>query len=125
MFHCTEHCSENLAVFESVNYCLFVCFRHSLYNLPKSKYLALFVGVGAAGMGHAEPFAYQAFVNASTTGNVSADFSQKMYLHSPVSYCAGTDPNMTQAGIPAFFIQGSNDILFNLNEAFDSFECYR
>ena len=99
--------------------------RYSLYNLPKSEYLALLVGVGAAGMGRAEPFTYQAFVDASTTGSVSADFSQKMYLHSPVSYCAGTNPNMTQPGIPAFFIQGSNDILFNLNEAFDSFECYR
>lgn len=99
--------------------------RYSIYNLPKSEYLSLLVGVGAAGMGHAEPFTYQAFVDASTTNQVSADFSQKMYLHSPVSYCTGTNPDMVEPGIPAFFIQGSNDILFNLNEAFDSFECYR
>ena len=99
--------------------------RYSLYNQPKSEYLSLLVGVGAAGLGRAEPFTYQAFVDASTYNQVSADFSRKMYLHSDISYCEGASPDMTQPGIPAFFIQGSNDILFNLNEGFQSFECYR
>ncbi|MDB5759890.1 MAG: peptidase [Burkholderia sp.] len=99
--------------------------RYSIYNQPKSEYLSLLVGVGAAGLGRAEPFTYQAFVDASTTNQVSANFSQKMYLHSDVSYCEGASPDMQQPGIPAFFIQGSNDILFNLNEAFQSFECFR
>lgn len=99
--------------------------RYSLYDAPKSEYLSLLVGVGAAGMGRVEPFSYQAFVDANTTGQVSSDFSRKMYLHSPVSYCEGASPDMQQPGIPAFFIQGSNDILFNLNEGFASFQCYR
>jgi ABC-2 type transport system ATP-binding protein len=99
--------------------------RYSLYNQPKSEYLSLLVGVGSAGLGRAEPFTYQAFVDASLTNRVSADFSRKMYLHSAVSYCEGASPAMQQPGIPAFFIQGSNDILFNLNEGFQAFECYR
>lgn len=99
--------------------------RYSLYNQPKSEYLSLLVGVGAAGLGRAEPFTYQAFVDASTYNQVSADFSRKMYLHSAISYCEGASPDMQQPGIPAFFIQGSNDILFNLNEGFQAFECYR
>lgn len=99
--------------------------RYSLYNQPKSEYLSLLVGVGAAGLGRAEPFTYQAFVDASTFNQVSADFSRKMYLHSAISYCEGASPDMTQPGIPAFFIQGSNDVLFNLNEGFQAFECYR
>ena len=99
--------------------------RYSIYNQPKSEYLSLLVGVGAAGLGRAEPFTYQAFVDASTTNQVSANFSQKMYLHSDVSYCEGASPVMQQPGIPAFFIQASNDILFNLNEGFQAFECFR
>ncbi|MBK4735408.1 CocE/NonD family hydrolase [Noviherbaspirillum pedocola] len=99
--------------------------RYSIYNQPKSEYLSLLVGVGAAGLGRAEPFTYQAFVDASTFNQVSADFSRKMYLHSAVSYCEGASPDMQQPGIPAFFIQGSNDVLFNLNEGFQNFECYR
>jgi ABC-2 type transport system ATP-binding protein len=99
--------------------------RYSLYDMPKSEYLSLLVGVGSAGLGRAEPFTYQAFVDASTFGRVSPEFSQKMYQHSAVSYCEGNNPDMQQPGIPAFFIQSSNDILFNLNEGFQSFECYR
>jgi pimeloyl-ACP methyl ester carboxylesterase len=99
--------------------------RYSIYNQPKSEYLSLLVGVGAAGLGRAEPFTYQAFVDASTFNQVSADFSRRMYLHSAVSYCEGASPSMQQPTIPAFFIQGSNDVLFNLNEGFQAFECYR
>ncbi|NEX59962.1 CocE/NonD family hydrolase [Noviherbaspirillum galbum] len=99
--------------------------RYSLYDMPKSEYLALLVGVGAAGLGRAEPFTYQAFVDANTTGRTSPEFSQKMYQHSPVSYCEGNSPDMQQPGIPSFFIQSSNDVLFNLNEGFQSFECFR
>lgn len=99
--------------------------RYSLYNTPKSEYLALLVGVGAAGLGRAEPFTYQAFVDASTFNRVSPNFSQTMYRHSAVSYCENNSASMQQPGIPAFFIQSSNDILFNLNEGFDAFQCYR
>lgn len=99
--------------------------RYSIYNQPKSEYLSLLVGVGVAGLGRAEPFTYQAFVDASTFNRVSDNFSQKMFQHSAVSYCEGGSATMQQPGIPAFFIQSSNDILFNLNEGFQAFECYR
>lgn len=100
--------------------------RYSLYGeVPKSEYLSLLIGVGVSGFGRAEPFTYQAFVDANTSGQVSNEFSQRMYQHSAVSYCEGTNPDMTQPGIPAFFIQGSTDILFNLTEGYRMFECYR
>jgi pimeloyl-ACP methyl ester carboxylesterase len=99
--------------------------RYSIYNQPKSEYLSLLVGVGAAGLGRAEPFTYQAFVDASTMNRVSDNFSRKMAQHSAISYCEGSSATMQQPGIPAFFIQSSNDILFNLNEGFQAFECYR
>jgi ABC-2 type transport system ATP-binding protein len=99
--------------------------RYSLYDTPKSEYLSLLLAVGVAGKGRVESFAYQGLVDANTTGQVSADFSRRMYEHSPVSYCQGDSTAMRQPGIPAFFIQASNDILFNLNEGIDSFQCYR
>jgi ABC-2 type transport system ATP-binding protein len=100
--------------------------RYSLYSeVPKSEYLSILVGVGTAGLGRAEPFIYQAFVDANTTGKVSDDFSRRMYQHSAISYCEGANPDMTQPGIPAFFIQAGTDILFNLTEGYQAFECYR
>ena len=99
--------------------------RYSIYNHPKSEYLSLLVGVGVAGLGRAAPFTFQAFADASAFNRVSPNFSQTMFQHSAISYCEGNSATMQQPGIPAFFIQGSNDILFNLNEGFQAFECYR
>ena len=99
--------------------------RYSLYSdVPKSFYLSLLVGVGTAGMGRLEPFIYTAFTEANTLGYVDSGFSQRMYLHSPISYCENNSPDMQQPRIPAFFIQASTDILFNLTEGFQNFECF-
>ncbi|MFC7517627.1 CocE/NonD family hydrolase [Herbaspirillum sp. GCM10030257] len=84
--------------------------RYSLFNHPKSEYLTLLTGLGLKG-GRVAPFYYQAVVDASTKNQVSSDFSRRMYLHSPVSYCDGNSPDMQAPGIPAFVTQASTDIL--------------
>lgn len=109
--------------------------RYSLNaTVPKSLYLAILTGIGTLGVqqqppsltiNRLAPFIYQEFVQAYGTGSVDADFVQHLYLHSPASYCDGSSPDMRQPGIPALFIQASSDILFNLNDGFRNFACFR
>lgn len=102
--------------------------RYSLApaGVPKTIWLDILVAAGGATAGFQfEPFVYTAFVQA-TLGIVSQETLDEFERRSFVSYCAGTRSD--GAGVPAvdaFFVQGANDILFNINEAAANLDCLR
>lgn len=102
--------------------------RYSLApaGVPKTIWLDILVAAGGATAGFQfEPFVYTAFVQA-TLGMVSEETLAEFEKRSFVSYCAGSRTD--GVGVPAvdaFFVQGANDILFNLNEAAANLDCLR
>lgn len=102
--------------------------RYSLApaGVPKTIWLDILVAAGGATAGFQfEPFVYTAFLQA-TLGSVSQASLDEFEKRSFVSYCAGSRAD--GAGVPAvdaFFVQGANDILFNLNEAAANLDCLR
>ena len=119
--------------------------RYSLLpgNVPKTSYLDGLVAVGAQSIrGRFEPYIAQALVDANVTGVVSPDTIKRLGGHGTAAYCKQaivedfpvTDANgsvivtsdsNTWKQIPALFVQGAKDVLFNLNEGVQNFECYR
>ncbi|HEY1077884.1 MAG TPA: CocE/NonD family hydrolase [Fontimonas sp.] len=102
--------------------------RYSLApgGVPKSIWLDILAAAGGATAGFQfEPFVYTALLQA-TLGTVSQDSYDRFYARSFASFCAGDRAD--GRGVPrvdAFFVQGANDVLFNMNEAAANLECLR
>lgn len=106
--------------------------RYSLNpaGVPKTTYLNGLVAGGAqSNRGRFDTFLFEGLVQANTTGAVSDEIVKRLGSQGSVSYCdlaANLPRGMTlKTDVPAFFIQGATDVLFNLNEAIQNFECYR
>ncbi|MCQ8896973.1 CocE/NonD family hydrolase [Limnobacter humi] len=105
--------------------------RYSLNpgGVPKTAYLDGLVAAGAqSNKGRYDQFLIQGLVEANTTGVVNDTIVKRLGSQGAVSYCDLTQnlPNgMTLKSIPAFFVQGATDVLFNLREGLQNFECYR
>lgn len=96
---------------------------YSLYtnNTPKSLWLDFLT---VASQGNVEPYLIEAVLQATTTGEVSPETIARLAGNGPRSFCnrqLGRRPSQADA----LFIQGSNDGLFNLNEAVANYECWR
>lgn len=101
--------------------------RYSLApnGVPKTIWLDILVVGAAPGGFQFVPFVYTAFLQA-TLGQVSSQSLAEFERRSFASFCAGT--RVDGRGVPevdAFFIQGANDVLFNLNEAVANQACLR
>ncbi|WP_370263398.1 alpha/beta hydrolase [Limnobacter sp.] len=106
--------------------------RYSLApaTVPKTTYLNALVAAGLnSNRGRFDPFLFQGLAEANTTGQVSDDIVTRLGSQGSISYCdlsANLPNGMTlKNDVPAFFIQGARDVLFNLNEGLQNFECYR
>ncbi len=93
--------------------------RTTLFDKAKSMWTTSLFTEGAY------PDMRQALLEGSTTGNVNARFLSEIHQHSPAAYCEGDAVGMSTPGIPAFFIQGAGDTLFNLTEGIRNYECFR
>ncbi|MCE2680411.1 MAG: CocE/NonD family hydrolase [Burkholderiales bacterium] len=106
--------------------------RYSLNpgGVPKSAYLDGLVASGAqSNRGRYEDYILSGLVDTNTSGTVNATTVATLGAHGTVAYCDGgrtasIDGFMTQKSVPAFFIQGARDVLFNLNESVQNYECY-
>jgi hypothetical protein len=68
-------------------------------------------------------------LDTNTTGTVNDTTVATLGAHGTVAYCdngrtSSADGFMTQKNVPAFFIQGARDVLFNLNESVQNYECF-
>lgn len=107
--------------------------RYSLNpnGVPKTTYLNALVLSGLqSNQGRFEPFLFEELLRASTTNQVTEPTVQRLGSNGSVSYCTNTDfgnfkrmMNL-KSDIPALFVQGAHDIIFNLNEGIQNFECY-
>jgi ABC-2 type transport system ATP-binding protein len=98
---------------------------YSLYanNTPKNIWLDI---LSVASMGKLEPYLTQAIIGATTTGEIDPDTVARLAGHSPLSFCEGErSDGRTLSNADALFIQGSNDVLFNINEAVENYECWK
>ncbi|WP_295870516.1 CocE/NonD family hydrolase [uncultured Zhongshania sp.] len=98
---------------------------YSLYanNTPKNIWLDI---LSVASMGKLEPYLFEAIIGASTTGEIAAETVTRLAGHSPLSFCEGErEDGRTLSTADALFIQGSNDVLFNINEAVENYECWK
>lgn len=105
--------------------------RYSLNpaGVPKTAYLNGLVAAGAqSNRGRYAPFLLQGLLEANTTNTVDDTIVKRLGAQGSVAYC---DPSqnlatsMTLKNIPALFVQGATDVLFNLREGLQNFECYR
>lgn len=102
--------------------------RYSLApgGVPKTLWLDILAAAGGATAGFQfEPFVYTALLQA-TLGTVSQDSYDRFYARSFASFCDGARAD--GRGVPqvdAFFVQGANDVLFNINEAAANLQCLR
>ncbi|AKH70458.1 X-Pro dipeptidyl-peptidase (S15 family) [Spongiibacter sp. IMCC21906] len=96
---------------------------YSLYpgNTPKNIWLDL---LAVASMGNLAPYLNQALLEATTTGDINDDAITKLAGHSPRSFCQG-EMGRSSSSADALFIQGSHDVLFNINEAVENYECWK
>lgn len=106
--------------------------RYSLNpgGVPKTTYLnGLVAGGLESNRGRYDSFLFEGLAQANTTGVVSEEIAKRLGSQGSISYCdlsANLPRGMTlKTDVPAFFIQGATDVLFNLNEAIQNFECYR
>ena len=106
--------------------------RYSLNpgGVPKTTYLnGLVAGGLQSNRGRYDPFLFEGLAQANTTGVVSEEIAKRLGSQGSVSYCdlsANLPRGMNlKSDVHAFFIQGATDVLFNLNEAIQNFECYR
>ncbi len=88
---------------------------------PKNIWLDI---LAVASQGNLEPEILQALVQATTTGDVDDAVLATLAGNSPRSFCLG-EQGRSLSKADALFIQGSNDVLFNLNEAVENFECWK
>lgn len=107
--------------------------RYSLNpgGVPKTTYLNALVLSGLQSIqGRFETFLYEELIRANITNEVTPATVQRLGSNGSVSYC--TKENFgsfrremrLKSDIPALFIQGAHDIIFNLTEAIQNFECY-
>lgn len=106
--------------------------RYSLNTngVPKSTYLNGLVAGGAqSNRGRYPDFILQGLADTNTTGTVNANTVATLGAHGAVAYCdngrtTSIDGLMTLRSVPAFFVQGLRDVLFNINESIWNHECY-
>ena len=91
----------------------------SLFEKPKSMWTALLFTPKTT------PAMQQALTDGFMVGKVNESFLTEIYQHSPASYCEGKSTRMSQPTIPGFYIQGTGDTLFPLNEGVSNYECNR
>ncbi|CAA0092654.1 Uncharacterised protein [Zhongshania aliphaticivorans] len=98
---------------------------YSLYanSTPKNIWLDI---LSIASMGKLEPYLFEAIIGATTTGEIQPETVTRLAGHSPLSFCNGErSDGRTLSTADALFIQGSNDVLFNINEAVENYECWK
>ena len=98
---------------------------YSLYanNTPKNIWLDILT---VASMGKLEPYLFEAVIGATTTGEIAPETITRLAGHSPLSFCEGErSDGRTLSTADALFIQGSNDVLFNINDAVVNYECWK
>lgn len=98
---------------------------YSLYanNTPKNIWLDI---LSLASMGKLEPYLFEAIIGATTTGEIDPETVARLGSYSPLSFCqGGRSDGRTLSNADALFIQGSNDVLFNINEAVENYECWK
>ncbi|MES1928044.1 peptidase S15 [Salinisphaera dokdonensis CL-ES53] len=98
-------------------------------NVPKSGYATALTGLSGTG----GSFLDEQFVNALTqglaTGTIGDSAQQEFTYHSNRYFCENIDqPGRTVASdspppVDALFLQGSFDVLFNMNEALANYQC--
>ena len=97
----------------------------SLYpsSTPKTSWLDV---LGIASFGNMETEFYQALIQANSTGEIDPAVVERLAGNSPLSFCEGNrDDGRTLSNADALFIQGANDILFNVNEAVENYQCWK
>lgn len=96
---------------------------YSLYanSVPNSLWLDF---LAVASQGNLEPYLIEALFAATTTGDIDPDTVARLAGNSPRSFC-NREQGRSPSGADALFIQGSNDALFNMNEAVANYECWR
>ncbi len=97
----------------------------SLYpsSTPKTSWLDV---LGIASFGNMETEFYQALLQANSTGEIDPAVVDRLAGHSPLSFCLNDrEDGRTLSNADALFIQGANDILFNVNEAVENYECWK
>ena len=98
---------------------------YSLYanSTPKNIWLDI---LSVASMGKLEPYLFEAIIGATTTGEIAPETVARLGSYSPRSFCqGGRNDGRTLSTADALFIQGSNDVLFNMNEAVENYECWK
>lgn len=90
-------------------------------GVPKNLWLDI---LGVASMGNLEQYLITAFLEANTTGEINQQAIDKLAGHGARSFCQG-DLGRTPASADALFIQSANDVLFNINEAVDNYQCWK
>lgn len=96
---------------------------YSLYanQTPKNIWLDL---LAVASQGKLAPYLIQGFIEATTTGDISDEIIDELATHGPRAFCQGQMATGLSTA-DALFIQGSHDVLFNLNEAIENYECWK
>lgn len=98
---------------------------YSLYpnSTPKNLWLDF---LAVASMGNLESELAQALITATTTGEIAQETVDRIATHGPRSFCEGMrEDGRTASSADALFIQGSHDVLFNINEAVENYECWK
>ena len=92
---------------------------------PKTVWLDLLVLLGVTGAEAAlDPFLYEGFVQAQF-GEISEDILAEVEGNGLNAFCDGLRPSEGVPRVDAFFVQGVNDTLFNMNEAVRNAQCLR
>ncbi len=88
---------------------------------PKNIWLDI---LGLVSMGNLEPYLIQSFVEATTTGKINEETITKLAGHGARSFCQ-QQMGRSLSTADALFIQSANDVLFNINEAVENYECWK
>ena len=95
-------------------------------GIPKVIWLDLLVAAGGPTSGFAFDQEVIAGALQAQTGSVPQSLLDRLRGNSPISFCEMTRADgRGPAQAPALFIQGSRDVLFNLNEAAQNYECWQ
>lgn len=93
----------------------------------KTDWATLLILDGDSGGGKLAPFIYKAFAEGLTENKVDQTIlHDDFYLHSLQSFCDGAQPSgKGTPHVATFLVQGSQDTLFNMNEAVRNADCLR
>lgn len=97
-------------------------------NVPKASYAAALLAAGqAAGNRGLNPDYIERLMRGAATNAVTADDKRMLKYHSLRYFCDGVTtgavPARSLPRVDALIMQGANDVLFNVNEAWASYQC--